>query len=206
VTSAGFSFISNSTLAAGQVVAAMAAAGGTPTSWAITGGNARGNYAINNAGVITLTAAGAINLFNQTSTDTLTVQASNAGGSSSGTATIAYQPALVAPPVVTSASFSLTTNPPLTVGQVIGTMTATSSAPLSWSLTAGDTTDFMIDSHANIKLTTAGTSNLINQAGTTTLTVQATNSGGSGIGTATINYNFTLILPQAPTGLTLSPM
>jgi hypothetical protein len=49
---------------------------------------------------------------------------------------------------------------------------------------------------------------LVHQTGTEILAVQATNAGGSGSGTATINYQpaTQTVPPSAPTGLTLTPM
>lgn len=68
---------------AGQIVGTVTATG-SPTSWAITAGNASGYFAISNAGIITVTSAGASGL--TAGSYSLTVQATNASGS--GTATI----------------------------------------------------------------------------------------------------------------------
>jgi hypothetical protein len=98
---------------------------------------------------------------------------------------------LVSVPVVTNASFSLTL--PVHAGQVVGVMTATNS-PTSWSITAGNPSGFYaIDNLGNISITPAGATGIT--AGPASLTVQATNAAGSGIGTASITVN-----PAVPVG------
>jgi hypothetical protein len=57
-------------------------ASGNPTAFAITGGNANGYYQIANSGLIVVTTAGSTGIV--AGTDTLTVTASNAGGTSPG--------------------------------------------------------------------------------------------------------------------------
>jgi hypothetical protein len=52
----------------------------SPTSWAITGGNASGFYQISNGGVIVVTAAGAAGI--TAGQNVLTITATNAGGTS----------------------------------------------------------------------------------------------------------------------------
>lgn len=76
---------------AGKVVGTMTASR-SPTSWAITAGNSAGYFAISNAGVITVTSAGVTGLAGTTGTTSLTVQATNANGSGTGTATINRAP------------------------------------------------------------------------------------------------------------------
>jgi hypothetical protein len=58
----------------------------TPTSWAITAGNSAGDFAISNAGAITVTTQGATDLAGATNAVafTLTVTATNAAGTSAG--------------------------------------------------------------------------------------------------------------------------
>jgi hypothetical protein len=124
-------------------------------------------------------------------------------------------PPVVNPPVVNNATFSLDTGATLAAGQVVGTMTA-SNAPTAWVITgatiAGNFSiaiDFSIDTQKGvIKLTASGVDDLAHQTGTEILTVQATNAGGSGAGTATINYQpaTQTVPPAAPTGLVLTPM
>ncbi len=71
----------------------------SPTGWSIVSVNPSGHtsyYSIANVsgqGQLSLTSAGATGLTGQTGTDIVTVQASNAYGSGSGTATINYAPA-----------------------------------------------------------------------------------------------------------------
>ncbi|MCK1679541.1 cadherin repeat domain-containing protein [Bradyrhizobium sp. 147] len=72
--------------AAGTAVGTMSASGGTPTSWAITAGNSSGYFAIDNSGLITVTSAGASGLTAQTYN--LTVRATNALGSNTGTVSV----------------------------------------------------------------------------------------------------------------------
>jgi len=91
------------------------------------------------------------------------------------------------PPVVTPASFSVTT--PSTAGFVVGTVQAT-NAPTAWAITAGDpgapNNFFAIDSNGQITVTAAGAVNM--GSGTANLTVRATNAGGNGTATVTIAY------------------
>src|SRR5262249_5736265 len=136
VTTGTFSFDSGAQLAAGQIIGTMTATH-SPTSWAITAGNSATNFAINNTGVITLTANGVTNLSGQAGTVALTVQATNANGSGTGAAIISYQVVVANVPVVTAAAFTLDTTAQLSVAQSIGTMTA-SNSPTSWSITAGN--------------------------------------------------------------------
>jgi len=65
-----------------EVIGTVGFTGGTPTSWAITAGNTAGYFAISNAGVITVTSAGAAGI--TATTYNLTCQATNAVGSNSG--------------------------------------------------------------------------------------------------------------------------
>lgn len=102
----------------------------TTSAWA---GPADTYFAIDATGKITVAAAGvsAINAQTGNVTYTLTVQATNAGGSSSGTATILAKPP-IPPPTVTNGNY--TVQAPVTVGQTVGIMTATGN-PTSWSIT-----------------------------------------------------------------------
>ncbi len=70
----------------GAAVGIVATTGGSPTSFSITAGNAAGYFAIDNNGSITVTSAGASGLTAQTYA--LTVQASNAVGSGSGSVSV----------------------------------------------------------------------------------------------------------------------
>ncbi|MCK1753811.1 cadherin repeat domain-containing protein [Bradyrhizobium sp. 137] len=81
-----FSFALSIPAAAGTAIGTVSASGGTPTTWAITAGNSAGYFAIDNSGLITVTSAGASGLTAQTYS--LTVQATNALGSNTGTVTI----------------------------------------------------------------------------------------------------------------------
>ncbi|WP_454626946.1 hypothetical protein [Bradyrhizobium cenepequi] len=69
----------------GQIVGTVTASN-SPTSWAITAGNSAGYFAISNAGVVTVTSAGASGLTDQTYN--LTVLASNEVGNGSGLVSI----------------------------------------------------------------------------------------------------------------------
>jgi hypothetical protein len=79
VTNGSFSL--NVPASAGQVVGTMTATQ-SPTAWAIMAGNTAGYFSISNAGVITTTAAVVAGSYS------LTVSATNAAGSGSGTASI----------------------------------------------------------------------------------------------------------------------
>lgn len=93
------------------------------------------------------------------------------------------------PPVVSNATFSLTTTGTgWAAGKVVGTVTATRN-PTSWAITAGNGSGyFAISNTGVITVTSAGASGLANTSGVTTLSVQASNaSGTSNTATATIN-------------------
>jgi hypothetical protein len=68
---------------AGEAIAAIAHAGGTPVSWTIIAGDTSGFFSIDKNGVLTVTAAGVAGLKAFT-TYSLTIQATNAFGSVSG--------------------------------------------------------------------------------------------------------------------------
>lgn len=189
-------------------------------------------FAIDATGKITITAAGvtAINAQTANVTYTLILSASNAGGSSSGQATILAKPKPPAAPVITNGSFNL--QAPVTAGQAVGTMTATNSptswaitnstiasapvvtnlavnatspvssgqvigtvsatnSPTAWSITAASPAAYAgyvaIDNTGKLTLTASGASyiNALPAEEIATLTVQASNASGSGIGSVT---------------------
>jgi hypothetical protein len=88
-------------VSSGAAVGSIANTGGSVTSWSITGGNASGYFAIDTAGNITVTAAGASGLTAQTYS--LTVQATNSVGSSAAATSVA----VLAPPSSSSFDISL---------------------------------------------------------------------------------------------------
>lgn len=97
-------------------------------------GTAQSYFTIDAQGNITVTAAGAtaINALTAPTTYSLTVAATNPGGTGTGTATINAQPKPVNAPVVSSATFTITA--PVSAGQIVGKMQAT-NAPTSWAIT-----------------------------------------------------------------------
>jgi hypothetical protein len=111
-------------------------------------------------------------------------------------------------PVVNNGSFNLSV--PSTIGQVVGTMTA-SGSPISWAITAGNVSGyFAIDATGKITVAAAGASGLA--AGNYSLTCSATNTVGSGSGTAAVTATAvtTSEWPNAsttgvPAGTTLTP-
>lgn len=177
----------------GEVVGTMLATN-SPTAWAITGGNNLGYFAINNSGVITITSAGASGI--TVGQYNLTAQATNSFGSGNSTFTVFINSA----PVVTNGFF--TNAMPMTLGEVIGTMTATNS-PTSWSITAGNSSGYYAISNSGVvTVTSAGSAGIT--VGSYSLTVQANNSFGSNTGTCSItitsvpvvtNGNFAITMP-----------
>ena len=91
-------------------------------------------FAIDNSGAITVTAEGAtaINALTADVTYTLTVAATNVGGTGTGTVTINVHVPPPSPPVVNPVTFDLAT--PVTGGQAVGSVTA-SGNPTSWAIT-----------------------------------------------------------------------
>jgi hypothetical protein len=120
-------------------------------------------------------------------------------------------PPVINPPVVSNATFSLDSGATLSTGQVVGTMAATNS-PSGWTITAGNSAgNFAIDTSGAVLVAAAGVMGLHNQTGTAILTVRADNAGGSGLGTATVNYQPAtpppvFVPPSAPTGLVATPL
>lgn len=180
-------------LTTGQVVGTMNATN-SPTSWAITGGNNLGYFAISNSGVLTVTSAGASGI--TVGQYNLTVQASNM----TGNGTITFSVFINSAPVVTNAFF--TNAMPMNVGEVIGTMTATNS-PTAWAITAGNASGYYaINNSGVVSVTSAGSAGII--VGSYSLTVKASNSFGSNSGTCSItitgipvvtNGNFAISMP-----------
>lgn len=85
-------------------------------------------------------------------------------------------------PVVNSTSF--TDFLPVSTTEFVGTVTA-SNFPTSWSIIAGDPSGFYtIDNNGAITITSAGDAGIV--AGIVTLTVRASNAGGSGTGSVQI--------------------
>lgn len=100
----------------------------------VLAGTAQTYFSIDTSGNITVTTAGATAINGQTvdTTYTLTVTATNPGGTGTGQAIILAHPKPVAPPVVTNGNFTITA--PVTAGQKVGTMSATGN-PTSWAIT-----------------------------------------------------------------------
>lgn len=88
-------------------------------------------------------------------------------------------------PVVSAATFTIST--PVTNGSTVGTPTVTNS-PTGCSITAGDPSgNFAVSSSCAITTTAAGVTNLVGLFATQTITVQATNSAGSGSNAVMVN-------------------
>ena len=173
ITNASLSFQTPATN--GATVGTLSATG-SPTSWAITAGNPGGGtgFAINSAGVITISTA---SVFGATSgSATLTVTATNAFGTDTNPNIIINWVPSGSPPVINTASFSFQT--PTTTGATVGTLTATGS-PTSWAITAGNTSNGFAISNAGI-ITIASAAVFGSSSGSTTLTVTATNVFGTG--------------------------
>jgi hypothetical protein len=121
----------------------------------------------------------------------MSCQATNAFGDGSGTATISYAPSTTAnAPVVINTAFNLVTSGSGWVaGGVVGTMTAIGGST-SWSITAGNTSEyFAISNTGMITVTAAGVSGLGGQSGILSFTCQATTANGGGTGLAIISYD-----------------
>ena len=159
--------ITSATTAAGTVGAAFTyqiTASNTPTSFTATGLPA--GLTVNSSGLIsgTPTAAGA---------STVTVSATNAGGTGSATVTLTITPAVVAAPVITSATTATGT-----VGAVFIYQITASNTPTSFSAT-GLPTGLTVNATGLISGTPTA-------AGASTVTAAATNAGGTGSATVTL--------------------
>jgi hypothetical protein len=163
----------------GQVVGVMTATN-SPTAWSITAGDPSGYYAISSAGVITVTSAGAAGI--TVGSASLTVQATNAGGAGSGTASITILPASGLR-VINAGPFIIST--PVTLGQVVGTVTAVGGAT-AWAIIGGNPGGYYaIDNSGVITITAAGVAGITPGSGAL-LQVQASNAISSATGTASI--------------------
>ncbi|NBS07458.1 MAG: hypothetical protein EBS69_08770 [Verrucomicrobia bacterium] len=163
--------ISSATTANGTVGAAFSyqiVASGSPTSYSATGLPA--GLAVNAAsGVISGTPTAA-------ATSTVTLKATNAGGSGTKplTITVAAAPVVVTAPVISSAATASGT-----VGKAFSYQIAASGSPTSYSATG-------LPSGLTVNATSGVISGTPTAAATSTVTLKATNAGGSGTKTLTI--------------------
>lgn len=126
--------------------------GGVPTSWSITAGNVGSAFSISSAGVLSTAAA----LDHETTPSySLTIQASNGGGSSSATVVVTVTDVLDTVPVVTPGqSFSVSEES--AIGASVGTIQTTGGAPSSFSIQSGNTgSAFAINSAGAITVNAA---------------------------------------------------
>lgn len=173
----------------------------SPTSYAITSGNASGAFAIYPSANLrtALSVAPPDNVYN------LTITASNGFGTSLP-ATIAVT--VGAAPVIGATSFNLSL--PAVSGTSIGTVAASGGTPTSYALTAGNAAGyFAIDNSGNITVTPTGATGLTAQ--TYNLTVQASNAIGANTGSISViaaasagGYNNLTNWPDASNRPTLS--
>lgn len=109
-------------------------------------------------------------------TGTVTDSATGASGGFNVTITL-VSPVVLQPPAVVPATFTNTL--PVTVGQLLATLSTSGGAPTSFAITAGNTAGyFAIDNTGRITVTAAGVKALVK--GSYSLTCVATNSAGSG--------------------------
>jgi hypothetical protein len=156
----------------------------SPTSWAVTTDTCASCYQVTSAGILqgSTNAATVVNR-----TDTVTVTATNAGGTS---AAVAQTVTAVSVPAITNQNFNVAF--PVVAGN-IGTMAA-SPAPATWTITAvsgggtGATIgDFAITSPGGV-LSATGPLTDITAPGTVGISLTATNATGtSPTGTATLS-------------------
>ncbi len=162
-------------------------------SFAITGGNTNGAFAIDNSGQITVQNVAALD-FETTPNFTLTITTTD-GGALSDTATVTITITDVnETPTVNDATFSIDENS--AASTLVGTVVATepdTTAPnntLSYAITAGNTGNaFAIDNQGMITVATPSTLDF-ETTPTFTLTVTTTDGGGlSDTATVTINLS-----------------
>lgn len=141
----------------------------SPTGYAVTAGTLPSGLTLNTStGVISGTPTAA-------STASVTVTATNAAGS--GSATISFNIAAPSPPVVTGTTITGT------VGSPISYTLSASNAPTSYALASGT-----LPSGLSLDTTTGLISGTPTAAGSTSVTVTATNAGGTSA-PATITFN-----------------
>jgi len=179
--------ISSASTAAGTV--------GTAFSYTITASNTPTSYAATGlpAGVTVNTTTGVVSGTPTASgTFTATVSATNAGGTGNKTVTITVSPA-VAAPVVSSAATATGT-----VGTAFGYTITASNTPTSYNATG-------LPAGLSVNTSTGLISGTPTTAGTFTITVSATNAGGTGnqAVTATINPATVTESPYGGTAATI---
>jgi gliding motility-associated-like protein len=162
---------------------------GTVSSWSIVPTLSAGLTFNTNTGAITGTPSAAI------SNTTYTISATNAGGTGTATITILVNAAVVTPttPAAPVISYANNVNT-FTVGTAISTISSTVSGTVtSWAinptLSAGLT--FNTSTGAITGTPSAAISN-------TTYTISATNAGGTGTATITIQVNAAVVTPTVP--------
>ena len=156
--------------------------GNAISAWAITSQTRTNGYQITSAGILQ-GGSNAASITNET--DTVTITATNAGGTSTA---VGQTVTAITVPAITNQNFNV--GLPLIFPQTIGTMVATAN-PASWAITAvsGDgasPADFSI-SNGGVITTTANAPTDITAPGTVTINMTATNATGtSAAGTATL--------------------
>lgn len=195
---------------AGEVIARLAATN-SPTSWKIYSGNTAGYFAVDNAGDISLTAAGVTHFKALTvaSSFSFNVSATNASGSGTAMITI-YTVGPGAFPVIATTNFAVSGG--ATNDELVGNVSATNMTSAgSWTITSGNSPVYFaiyIQADGSAHLRTSPTPNPIPPAGSYSLILQAKSAAGlSGLGTSNVtvqgavpvvnNNNFSFTLPAS---------
>lgn len=173
VVTSSQSFNVNETASISATVGVIAATGGTPTSWSITAGNTGTAFSINSSGVLSVAAALD---FETLSLYTLTIQATNAGGSSSAQVVVSINNVLDVVPTITAGQ-NFNVSETASSGTVVGTVLSTGDAATSWSILSGNTGTAFAISSAGV-ITTAAALSFATLA-SYTLSIQATNAIGN---------------------------
>jgi len=157
---------------------------GTAFSYTITASNSPTSYGATNlpAGLSVSTTTGIISGTPTTATtSTVTISATNAGGTGTKTLTITINNAIPSAPVISSAATVSGT-----VGTAFSYTITASNSPTSYGATG-------LPAGLSVNTTTGVISGTPTTAGTSSVTISATNAGGAGTKTLTITIN-----PAAP--------
>lgn len=116
--------------APGVTVGTVATIAGTAATWSITAGNTGGQFAVSNAGVVTVAAALTVGNY------ALTVRAENGAGWDEATINVEVSGAVAPPAIAASQVFDV--QEPVAQGATIGDIAWTGGTPSTWTEVSGD--------------------------------------------------------------------
>lgn len=159
--------------APGQELGNIAWSGSPPTSFSLTGTGSN-LFAVTLGGLLTVEGALSAGTYN------LTATASNAAGGDSEAFTVTVAASGVAPTVSGGPDFEISNT--AAVDTVVGTMTATGTPPITWSISVGDDAFYRIESGGVLRVE----SSLLAAPAIKNMTIRAQNVAGNGTRAVTV--------------------